>query len=262
MGTHPIFESDFDCLTEWKMSSSKLVLKSTTTTSLNDRFSKLMKNRPDESSRTMVDKSGRIRPGSEKNRRFAEELEKRSGDRRSGVAQEVRRKPLSTRLGDIGQGGARGFKQAIKRTPTKGGLAGRVGKRNENTNMANKALKRAQDMLRNTERELAILKRNKAAQTRVNLQKNQPKRGGGATRGAPRGRGRGGSRGGGRGGRGGRGGGRGGDRNVSEDTLDKQLDSYMLKTKGGLDAQMDEYMSKTKGGLDKQMEEYMAQKSK
>ena len=33
---------------------------------------------------------------------------------------------------------------------------------------------------------------------------------------------------------------------VSQDTLDKQLDSYMMKTKGGLDAQMDEYMSKTK----------------
>ena len=31
--------------------SNKLVLKSTTSTSLNDRFSKLMKNRPDDSSR-------------------------------------------------------------------------------------------------------------------------------------------------------------------------------------------------------------------
>ena len=77
------------------MSSSKLVLKSTTSTSLNDRFSKLMKNRPDDSSRvrdhspfsfyfnfflgqSLVDKSGAVRPGSEKNRRFAEELERRS----------------------------------------------------------------------------------------------------------------------------------------------------------------------------------------
>merc|ERR1712228_453507 len=107
MGTHPIFESDFDCLTG--MSSSKL-----------------------------VDKSGSVRPGSEKNRRFAEELE-----RRSGVGQEIRRKPLSARIGDVGQGGARGFKQAIKRTPTKGGLAGRVGKRTEQN--SNIALKRAQD---------------------------------------------------------------------------------------------------------------------
>ena len=48
------------------------------------------------------------------------------------VGQKVRRKPLSTRLGDVGQGGARGFAQAIKRTPTKGGLAGRVGKRTGN----------------------------------------------------------------------------------------------------------------------------------
>ena len=156
------------------MSSSKLVLKSTTSTSLNDRFSKLMKNRPDDSSRvrdhspfsfyfnfflgqSLVDKSGAVRPGSEKNRRFAEELERRSSVgkwlKRSFAlyfanifyygrfftifkGQEIRRKPLSARIGDVGQGGARGFKQAIKRTPTKGGLAGRVGKRTEqNSNM-------------------------------------------------------------------------------------------------------------------------------
>lgn len=55
------------------------------------------------------------------------------------------------------------------------------------------------------------------------------------------------------------------------------MDSYMLKTKGGLDSQLDEYMSKTKvkssllptyansndlqKGLDAQMDEYMNQKS-
>ena len=109
---------------------------------------------------------------------------------------------------------------------------------------ANQALRKAELMLRNTERELAQIKRKKTTSTRVG---NKPVRGGGQS-------GRGG-RGGqtGRGLRGGRGGGRGGasgrktsDVKVSQDDLDKQLDSYMLKTKGGLDAQMDDYMSKTK----------------
>lgn len=104
-------------------------------------------------------------------------------------------------------------------------------------------------MLRDTERELAILKRNKANSVRVNVKpvgarRGGATRGGGAGRGATRGRGRGGNRGGNRGG--GRGGARTGNKDVSQDTLDAQLDSYMLKTKGGLDAQMDEYMSKTK----------------
>lgn len=228
-----------------------------------------MKHRPDESSRSLVDKSGGgIRPGSERNRKFAEDLE-----RRTGVAQQVRRKPLSTRLGSgaSAQGGARGFLNAIKRTPTKSSaMAGRVGKRlgerggrvadNSSRIQANQALRKAELMLRNTERELAQIKRKKTTSTRVG---NKPVRGGGQS-------GRGG-RGGqtGRGGRGGRGGGRGGasgrktsDVKVSQDDLDKQLDSYMLKTKGGLDAQMDDYMSKTKGGLDKQMDDYMAESKK
>lgn len=231
-----------------------------------------MKNRPDDerASRSAVDQSGGIRPGSERNRRFAEELE-----RKSAVTTQVRRKPLANRIGDVGQGGARGFAHALKRTPTKVGIAGRVGKRpTGNSIVANKALKRAQDMLRDTERELANLKRQNASTVRFapSTRGRGTFRGGrGGGRGAGRGGGgfsRGGSvsrgRGGGaRGGaRGARGGGRGGSVKVSQSTLDKQLDSYMMKTKGGLDAQMDEYMSKTKTGLDKQMDEYMAAKSK
>ena len=108
---------------------------------------------------------------------------------------------------------------------------------------ANKALKQAQSMLRETERELALLKRQKAS----NIQNTKlVKRGSGAGRGSGA-RGRGSARGG-RGGRGGgRGGGaRGGGKPKSADALDAEMDAYMSGTKGGLDAQMDEYMSQTK----------------
>jgi len=244
------------------MSAGKLVLKSTTSTSLNDRFSKLMKNRPDDSARTLVGETGTLRPGSERNRRFAEELERKS-------AQQVRRRPLSTRLGDVGQGGARNFAQAIKRSPVKQSLAGRVGKRASQSSVAaNKALSRARDMLRDTERELAQLRNNRAKTVRSDFNKSARggKRGGsaGARGGGRGGSTRGGGRGASRGGRGGRGGNRGGARGKAPtaDDLDAQLDGYMMKTKGGLDSQLDEYMAQSKNGLDKQMDEYMAQKAK
>lgn len=254
--------------------SNKLVLKSTTTTSLNDRFSKMMKNRPDDAaSRSMVDSSGGIRPGSDKNRKFAEELERRSAT--------DRRRPVSHRIGDVGQGGARSFKAALPvKSPISGrvgkrlgggtGMAGRLGRANTASNpAANRALKQAQSMLRETEKELALLKKQKSNRIQTNkLVKGGSgagRGGGGGGRGGASGRGRGGSRGGGRGGRGGRGGGgRGGGKSggaKSADALDAEMDAYMSGTKGGLDAQMDEYMSQTKGGLDKQMEDYMAQKN-
>ena len=113
-------------------------------------------------------------------------------------------------------------------------------------------------MLRETERELQSIKRNKPISTRITAKPAVVRRGGATGRGRGGTTGRGG-RGGGRGQSNGRGGGRGGPTRgggagrggreggkVSQDTLDSQLDSYMLKTKGGLDAQMDDYMSQTK----------------
>jgi len=217
----------------------------------------------------MVDTSGSLRPGSERNRKFAEELERRAG---------ISRKPVSHRIGDVGQGGARSFAAALPgRSPTlagrvgkrpgalrsSGGMAGRLGQSTRSSAQANTALKKAQSMLRETERELALLKRNKATKISQAKMVRNNTRGGSARggRGGARGGGRGG-RGAGRGGRGGRGAGagRGGGKPKSQDALDAELDGYMLGTKAGLDKQMEDYMSSTKNGLDKQMEDYMAQK--
>jgi len=46
----------------------------------------------------------------------------------------------------------------------------------------------------------------------------------------------------------------------SEKELDDELNSYMLKTRGGLDSQLDDYMSQTKSGLDQALDNYMASK--
>ncbi|CAG5105706.1 Oidioi.mRNA.OKI2018_I69.chr1.g2380.t1.cds [Oikopleura dioica] len=233
------------------MSATKLVLKSTTSTSLNDRFSKIMRSRPTEEPTRQLS-GGRtgagIAPGSERNRRFAEELERRSAPAR---------RPVVNRIGDVGQGGARGFSASLRQSGInkRSAMAGRVGKRNSSggagnlsaRQSANRALAKATSMLRDTERELSQLKHTQAARGRGG------KRGGATRGGATRG-GRGGARGGGRGGKTTR-------KPVSAEDLDAEMDSYMLKTKGGLDSQLDEYMSKTKKGLDAQMDEYMNQKS-
>jgi len=226
-----------------------------------------MKNRPEnDSSRPIVDSHGTLRPGSDRNRRLAEQLERKN-------TADVRRKPLSHRIGDIGQGGARTLAAALQGTRTGYNQGGRVGKRlgplagrlqaparnlnrqsQASSNEANRALKKAQNMLKQTERELAQLKRQKATKIQQNKVRNnnsKPTRGGRGGRGGGRGAGRG----------GGRGGAARGQKPKSADALDAELDGYMLGTKGGLDQELDAYMSSTKNGLDKQMEEYMAAKN-
>lgn len=120
---------------------------------------------------------------------------------------------------------------------------------------ANTALKKAQSMLRETERELALIKRNKATKiSQVKMVRNNTRGGAARGRGGARGGGgrggRGAGRGAGRGGRGGRGGGGGAGagrgKPKSQDALDAELDGYMLGTKAGLDKQMEDYMSSTK----------------
>ena len=104
-------------------------------------------------------------------------------------------------------------------------------------------------MLRETERELALLKRNKATKiSQAKVVRNNTRGGAARGRGGARGGGGRGGRGAGRGGRGGRGGGAGAGRGKpkSQDALDAELDGYMLGTKAGLDKQMEDYMSSTK----------------
>ena len=94
-------------------------------------------------------------------------------------------------------------------------------------------------MLKQTERELAQLKRQKATKIQQNKVRNnnsKPTRGGRGGRGGGRGAGRG----------GGRGGAARGQKPKSADALDAELDGYMLGTKGGLDQELDAYMSSTK----------------
>lgn len=237
------------------MSATKLVLKSTTSTSLNDRFSQIMgSRRTEEPTRQPFGGRSGIQAGSEKNRRFAEALERRS---------EPSRRPVANRIGDVGQGGARGFSASLRQSGIRkqnANMAGRVGKRNSSggagnvsaRQSANRALAKATSMLRDTERELSQLKSVARNQSRGGKSRGGATRGG-ATRGGAT-RGRGGARGGGRGGKTSR-------KPATAEDLDSEMDAYMLKTKGGLDAQMDEYMSKTKKGLDAEMDEYMKEKS-
>ena len=78
-----------------------------------------------------------MRPGSDRNRRLAEQLERKNttGEfsflilRFLPVDSDVRRKPLSHRIGDIGQGGARTLAAALQGTRSGYNQGGRVGKR-------------------------------------------------------------------------------------------------------------------------------------
>merc|ERR1712168_361528 len=76
MGTHPIFESDFDCLTEsHEMAlyyAGRIAVPSTSKTTLHDRFTKFMKNRPSK-----LDVIATPARASERNQRLAAEMESR-----------------------------------------------------------------------------------------------------------------------------------------------------------------------------------------
>merc|ERR1711937_255480 len=76
MGTHPIFESDFDCLTESHVMAlyyaGRIAVPSTSKTTLHDRFTKFMKNRPSK-----LDVIATPARASERNQRLAAEMESR-----------------------------------------------------------------------------------------------------------------------------------------------------------------------------------------
>merc|ERR1712131_111000 len=74
MGTHPIFESDFDCLTDIMALyyAGQIAVPSTSKQSLHDRFTSFMKNRPSK-----LDVVATPAKASDRNQRLAAEMESR-----------------------------------------------------------------------------------------------------------------------------------------------------------------------------------------
>ncbi|CAL8295871.1 unnamed protein product [Merluccius merluccius] len=225
-------------------SSQKVVLKSTTKVSLNERFTNMLKNKqPSVVSVRATMQQQHL--ASARNRRLAQQMENRPSVQaalhyKQSLKQRLGKSNIQARLGrPIGAlmraGGAagRGGMHGI----TRGSLRGRI-----------RGAARGSLALRG-KRISAGLMRGRSDSGRATL-RGVRQRGGALSRGAGRGlgaRGRGGLRG--RGGfssRGGRGRGRGrvaGRPAVTREQLDNQLDAYMSKTKGHLDAELDAYMA-------------------
>lgn len=234
---------------------AKILLKSSTKISLNDRFSNIMKSGA-KSAQTVRAQMASERLASEKNRRLAKQMENRpsvaaalgggGGRGRRGNAggssahQPSTRSNVQQRLGVTntgarGRGNVRGGRVALIRGLSRqAGLRGlRRGATSRNT-FSPRQLTRGGRRGRGFATSGARGGGGQAQQSNnhgFNNNFNSPPRGG---------RGRGNSRGRGRGrGRGGRG------KPASREDLDTQLDSYMSKTKSSLDKDLNEYMMLT-----------------
>lgn len=194
---------------------AKIVLKSSTKVSLNDRFTTIMKTRPVTAQSVRAQVSSE-RMASEKNRRLAQQME-----RRPAVAAALENKPVSIRdrLGSPSRGrrGVSGRRFQSRGQFTRGGRGrGRGVFRSPRGNSLNRG-------------------RSPGRRGFFRPGANKPGRGRGAgARGRGRGRGRGGRQ------------GRGGTTRrepADKDKLDEQLNSYMNKTKGAMNAELDSYMA-------------------
>ncbi|CAL8297086.1 unnamed protein product [Lota lota] len=223
-------------------SSQKVVLKSTTKVSLNERFTNMLKNKqPSVVSVRATMQQQHL--ASARNRRLAQQMENRPSVQaalhyKQSLKQRLGKSNIQARLGRpigalmrAGGAGGRGGMHGI----TRGSLRGRL-----------RGAARGSLALRG---KCLIHVRGRGDSGRATL-RGVRLRGGPLSRGAGRGvgaRGRGGLRG--RGGfpsRGGRGRGRGriaGRSSLTREQLDNQLDAYMSKTKGHLDAELDAYMA-------------------
>ncbi|XP_053189751.1 chromatin target of PRMT1a [Scomber japonicus] len=234
-------------------SSQKVVLKSTTKVSLNERFTNMLKNKqPTAVSIRATMQQQHL--ASARNRRLAQQMENRPSvqaalNHKQSLKQRLGKSNIQARLGrPVGalmRGGAPG--RGGMRGMTRGGLRGR----------GRGGLMRGALSLRGKRVATGGPMRGRGAAGRLAMRRGgrhrggPPGRGGALSRGAARGgivRGRGGLRGrGGFAGRGGRGRGRGGrgirQPAVTREQLDNQLDAYMSKTKGHLDAELDAYMA-------------------
>ncbi|XP_030596317.1 chromatin target of PRMT1a [Archocentrus centrarchus] len=230
--------------------SQKVVLKSTTKVSLNERFTNMLKNKqPTAVSIRATMQQQHL--ASARNRRLAQQMENRPSvqaalNHKQSLKQRLGKSNIQARLGRPvgalmrgGPAGGRGGMRGMNR----GGLRGR----------GRGGIMRGALSLRGKRVSTGGPMRGRGAAGRMAMRRGgrqrgaAPGRGGALSRGAARGvpRGRGGLRGrGGFTGRGGRGRGRGvGRPTVTREQLDNQLDAYMSKTKGHLDAELDAYMA-------------------
>ncbi|NXT21722.1 CHTOP protein, partial [Syrrhaptes paradoxus] len=228
-------------------SAPKVVLKSTTKMSLNERFTNMLKNKQPMPVNIRATMQQQQQLASARNRRLAQQMENRPSVQ---AALKLKQKSLKQRLGKSniqarlgrpagalarGAMGGRGLAMGQRGLP-RGAMRGGRGAR---------ALLRGGVPLRG---------RCPAPPKGWSGSNVCPGRGGGKPRAArncrlvsPQGRGMAGR---GRGGFGGRGRGRGRGRGsarpaLTKEQLDNQLDAYMSKTKGHLDAELDAYMAQT-----------------
>ncbi|KAI1885979.1 hypothetical protein AGOR_G00209330 [Albula goreensis] len=228
-------------------SSQKVVLKSTTKVSLNERFTNMLKNKqpaPVSIQATMQQQH----MASARNRRLAQLMENRPSvqaalQHKQSLKQRLGKSNIQARLGRPmgalvrGSPVGRAFPMGVLRG-TRGGLRGRGGRGTLKTAMSLRGMGQM---------------RGRGSVPRLAVRRGLRQRGGLAGRGgALIGRGARGGLGGkglrGRGSFGGRGRGRGRGRGVgrpavTREQLDNQLDAYMSKTKGHLDAELDAYMA-------------------
>ncbi|KAJ3608596.1 hypothetical protein NHX12_023128 [Muraenolepis orangiensis] len=222
-------------------SSQKVVLKSTTKVSLNERFTNMLKNKqPSVVSVRATMQQQHL--ASARNRRLAQQMENRPSVQaalhyKQSLKQRLGKSNIQARLGRpigalmrAGVAGGRGAVHGL----TRGGLRGRL-----------RGVARGSLALRGKRLAAGLIQvRGRGDSGRAVLR--GMRRGGALSRGVGI-RGRGGLRG--RGGfssRGGRGLGRGrvaGRPALTREQLDNQLDAYMSKTKGHLDAELDAYMA-------------------
>ncbi|XP_027892078.1 chromatin target of PRMT1a isoform X2 [Xiphophorus couchianus] len=232
--------------------SQKVVLKSTTKVSLNERFTNMLKNKqPTAVSIRATMQQQHL--ASARNRRLAQQMENRPSvqaalNHKQSLKQRLGKGSIQARLGrPVGvlmRGGPAGSRGGL-RGLTRGGFRGVRG-----------GIMRGALSLRGKRIPTGGPMRGRGIASRMPIRRGgryrgvPAGRGGVMSRGVGRGgvaRGRGGLRGrGGFAGRGGRGRGRGrgsGRPAVTREQLDNQLDAYMSKTKGHLDAELDAYMA-------------------
>ncbi|NXM49142.1 CHTOP protein, partial [Gymnorhina tibicen] len=243
-------------------SAPKVVLKSTTKMSLNERFTNMLKNKqpmPVNIRATMQQQQ----LASARNRRLAQQMENRPSVQAALKLKQVREKGIWA-LQDVEKTAPGREKEAREGKGMEGGLGrgamgrGGIGGRDVGVGLGLRNSQEAPDFFDGSwdEKELGAYPR---VPTRVWASARNrehpaelsgvgyPRDGGSDAFPIPAGRGMAGR---GRGGFGGRGRGRGRGRGsarpaLTKEQLDNQLDAYMSKTKGHLDAELDAYMAQT-----------------